>query len=91
MTTAVFDAVADELAERVRRVVREELQGCAGFAQSHPEGFLNVESAARYLDSTPEAIRSAEKRKQLRAHRSTTGRLLFTREDLDAFARGEAA
>jgi len=86
-TVIRIEGLEEDLAELVRAVVREEL----GARESEPRGWLNVESAAAYLDSTPEAVRSAEKRGQLHAHRSGTGRLMFLREDLDAFARGEAA
>jgi hypothetical protein len=95
-----LDALADELLVRVRAVVREQVQSVAGMATSRPEGFFNTESAARYLDSTEEAVRTAVKRGKLNPARRGTGRnarlrrnarLLFTRDQLDAYARGEAA
>jgi hypothetical protein len=94
VASSVFNALADELLEGVRRVVREELQGAAAVAQPQPEGFLNTDSAARYLDTTAEGIRSAVKQGKLNPARRGTGRnarLLFKRDQLDAYARGEAA
>jgi len=89
-----IDALADELIERVRLVVREEITSAAGVAAQEPEGYLNTESAALYLDSSPEAVRTAVKRGKLNPARRGTGRnarVLFTREQLDRYARGEAA
>jgi hypothetical protein len=61
-----MSVIADELIERIRLVVREEVQSVAGAAtHEEPEGYLNTESAARYLDTTPEAIRSAVKQGKL--------------------------
>jgi excisionase family DNA binding protein len=58
-------------------------------ARPPPSPWLNVESAAIYLDTSREAIRGMVKRGQLLPHRSATGRLLFHRDELDAHARGE--
>jgi hypothetical protein len=64
----------------------------ASFPRSQPEQqaqrWLSVESAAVYLDMTPVAIRSAVKREQLVPCRTPTGRLRFSREQLDAWVRG---
>jgi hypothetical protein len=74
------------LEERVRRVVREE----TGRALEVRSAWMNVGGAAEYAAMTPEAIRSATKRGQLRVHRGETGRLRYRTEDLDAFLRGGA-
>jgi hypothetical protein len=80
------EAVLAALEERVRRVVREEIQGAA----SHASPWMDVGRAAEYAAMTPDAIRSATKRGQLRVHRGQTGRLRYRAEDLDAFLRGDA-
>jgi hypothetical protein len=73
--------------DSIRRIVREELQRANG--ERSP--WLNVAGAAEYAAMTPDAIRSAEKRGQVKGHRGTTGRLRFRVDDLDAFlGAGEA-
>ena len=59
--------------------------------REEPSPWLNVKSAAVYLDTTEDAVRALVKRSQLPHFRSDTGRVLFRREELDAYARGEAA
>lgn len=59
--------------------------------QSSGSPWLSVKSAADYLDTTEDAIRALVKRRQVPHHRTETGRLLFRRDELDAFAQGEAA
>jgi excisionase family DNA binding protein len=51
--------------------------------------WYSVATAATYASMSEDAIRSAEKRGQLRGYRSETGRVRFSREALDAFVRGE--
>jgi fido (protein-threonine AMPylation protein) len=83
-----------ELLERIRRTVREEVQDALAAAHQQEPGYLNTESAARYLDTTPQAIRDAVRRGDLHPYRRGNGRnarLSFTREQLDTYARGEAA
>jgi hypothetical protein len=53
--------------------------------------WLDTAEAAAYCRMTAEGIRGAEKRQQLRAHRSETGRVRFLRDDLDRFLGIEAA
>jgi Helix-turn-helix domain len=84
--TVFADSFADDLARRVASIVLESLP-----ATGPVSPWLNVERAADYLDTTPDAIRGMVKRGQVVVHRSSTGRLLFRREDLDAHAMGEAA
>jgi excisionase family DNA binding protein len=59
-------------------------------AQLQASPWLNVDSAAAYLDTSIGAIRGMVKRRQIPVHR-TNGRLLFNRQELDAWARGEIA
>lgn len=89
-----FDAFIAELLDGVRRAVREEVKSALAAAQQQEPGYLSTESAARYLDTTPQAIRDAVRRGDLRPFRRGNGRnvrLSFTRDQLEAYARGEAA
>jgi Helix-turn-helix domain len=86
VTNVFADSFTDDLARRVASIVLDSLP-----ASAPPSPWLNVERAAGYLDTTPDAIRGMVKRGQVAVHRSSTGRLLFRREDLDAHAMGEAA
>jgi hypothetical protein len=73
------------IADRVASVVLERLE-----VQSQPSSpWLDAAGAADYACMTADAIRAAEKRGQLRSHRSSTGRVRYRREDVDAFLRGE--
>jgi excisionase family DNA binding protein len=53
--------------------------------------WLSVKSAARYLDTTPDAIRGLVKRRQIPFRKAPNGRLLFDGRELDRWIRGEAA
>jgi Helix-turn-helix domain len=94
VTSNVFDALTADLLEGIRLVVREEVGAAGVAAQSEREGWLNTDSAAAYLDTSEDALRSAVKTgKIVPARRGTdrNARWSFTREQLDAYARGEAA
>jgi hypothetical protein len=70
--------------DAMRRIVRSEIER-AGTRTP----WLDVAGAAEYASMTEEAIRSASKRSQLRSYRSSTGRVRYRVEDLDAFLRGD--
>jgi hypothetical protein len=74
------------LEDGVRRVIREEIERASDVRSP----WRDVAGAADYAAMTPEAIRSATKRGQLRVHRGQTGRLRYRTEELDAFLRGDA-
>ena len=76
----------DELAARLADNISAREQ-----PQPDPSPWLTTEEAADYCRLSVEAVRGSEKRGQLRAHRSESGRVRYRREDLDAFLRGEAA
>jgi hypothetical protein len=89
LSAELGDALArfvDAIESRVQEVVHEEIER----ALEMRSPWLDVGGAAAYAAMTPEAIRSATKRGQLRVHRGETGRLRFRIEDLDAFLRGDA-
>jgi len=48
--------------------------------------WLNVEDTAGYLRTTEDALRAMVRRGDLPVHRTGTGRLLFRRDELDAYA-----
>jgi hypothetical protein len=81
--TVTFDGFEDVLTRAAREGARLALAEALP-----PSGWLNAKSAAAYLDMTGDALAGAIKRGQLVPHRSSTGRRLFTREQLDEFARG---
>ena len=75
-----------DLEAEVRRIVREEVA-----AAVRPDGLFDVKRAADYLSMTEEALRGLLKRGQIECLRSATGRITFTREQLDRHAAGDAA
>lgn len=78
--TVELPGLAEEL-----RLIRDEVKALAE-RQPDESPWLNIDQAALYLGSTPEAVRAAVKRKQLPAHRTATSRVLLRREELDVFA-----
>jgi hypothetical protein len=50
--------------------------------------WMNLKSAAVYLDTTEEALRGRVKRAEIPVHRRD-GRLYFNRHELDQWVRGE--
>jgi excisionase family DNA binding protein len=76
----------EALAEHVAELVLKRLPSADSVSP-----WLTVAEAAEYLRTTPDGIRSAEKRGQLVGHRpADTRRLLFRREELDGYAQGQA-
>lgn len=69
----------------LRRVIRSELEQV--IARRRPDGFMNVKSAAAYLDCTEDALRARIKRGDIPVFRRH-GRLYFERAELDAYVRG---
>jgi hypothetical protein len=82
----VPDELLDSLALRVADLIAERAT-----PQEQSSPWLNTKSAAAYLDWTEDALRAAVKRGQLVPHRTPAGRLLFRREELDAYALGDEA
>jgi len=76
----------EELLDELRRLVREEVER-ASIMQS--SGLFNAKSAAAYLDMSEDALRGLVKRGQIEFNKSETGRIRFTREQLDAHAKAE--
>lgn len=84
-------SVDQALAEALRPIIREELERALDGVQAGSSPWVDVAGAAAYCVMSPEAIRGALKRGQLKAHRSETGRLRLHRSDLDAFLTGGEA
>jgi hypothetical protein len=49
---------------------------------------MDVGGVADYTSMTPQAVRDAERHGHLRAHRTSSGRLRFHLDDVEAFLRG---
>jgi hypothetical protein len=81
---SISDQFVDVLATRVADVVLERLQH-----QPPNSPWLDAAGVAEYASMSIEGLRAATKRGQLRSHRSTTGRVRYQRDDVDAFVRGE--
>jgi hypothetical protein len=78
----LFEALTDAVSARLR----EDFERAS--KNRHRSGFLNVRSAAEYLDVTEDALRSRVKRREVPVHRRH-GRLYFERAELDRYVRGE--
>lgn len=83
VTLEVPDGLLPQLEQRVAAIVLDQLD------RDPATRWLNVERAADYLSTTPEAIRGLVKRRQLPVHRTPSGRLLFDVVELDAWVRNE--
>jgi hypothetical protein len=79
-----IEGLEEVLASIERRLSAIETQ----LAQPQGPTWLDAKAAAVYLSTTPEAVRSAEKSGHIVATRSRSGRLLFSKEALDDYARG---
>jgi Helix-turn-helix domain len=78
------------LDEALLAAIREEMRAALAAERDQPR-LYNVASAAEYLDMSEEALRGLLKRGQIECLRSETGRITFTREQLDRHAAGDAA
>jgi hypothetical protein len=87
LPVSISDEFIDVLAARVADVVLERLE--LKSRNSAPSPWLDAAGVAEYTSMSIEGIRAATKRGQLKSHRSTTARVRYRREDVDAFLRGE--
>ena len=81
-TVAVSEDFIDTIADRVAELVGAQLS-----TSSNSAGWMDVDAVARYLCTTPDAIRGIVKRRQIPFHRTPTGRLLFDCEEVDSWVR----
>jgi hypothetical protein len=87
-----LELVDFDLEEMLIRAAQEGARRARDEDHGSESPWMGTETAAAYLDTTPDAIRAFEKRGQLRAHRPDGVRLVYYhRNDLDAFARGETS
>jgi hypothetical protein len=77
------EALDQALTDLVRQAVSDALA-----AQEIASGWLDVSRAADYLSMSAKALRHAEARGHVKAHRTPTGRLLFRPSELDEFVLG---
>lgn len=82
ITIEGLDDVLEQILEELRQL-NVKLDSSNGAV-----GWLDIPAAAAYLSTTPAALRRAESRGAIVASRSTTGRVLFSREALDRYAQG---
>jgi excisionase family DNA binding protein len=76
--TEIVERLRAELREECRAQVRAEIE-----AASWPE-WMSVETAARYLDASPERLRKLVARREIPFHQEAPGcRVFFARRDLD--------
>lgn len=91
----VEQIIAETVEDRLRVVVREELQAIIGelrAAAGGAEDELDTAAAAARAEVTPDTIRDWVKRRGLPARRAPGGRdLRIRRADLDAFLASPAA
>lgn len=80
-----FNAAVGQLLDLVREVMREEL--IASRERSRSSGWMNLKTAADYLDMEVEALRSAVRRGKLPVHRGLSGRWMLDRAELDEAVR----
>jgi len=84
-------ALASELSPGIRIVGLEEVvRAAVDAALAEQRGavspWLTVLEAAEYLRTTEDAIRAMVRRSDVPSHRTATGRRLFRRDELDAYA-----
>jgi hypothetical protein len=86
MASVILSGLDEALVDVVREAVRQAL------AEQHPpeqaSGWLDVKRAAEYLSTTPAAIRSLVKRREIPYRKTPNGRLLFRPEELDMWVMG---
>lgn len=76
-----LDALVDLIAARVVTAL-----AAGDKKEATPTGYLNVESAALFLDTSKDAIRQRIKRGQMKPHRAANGQPLFTHAQLVEWA-----
>src|SRR5688572_26831629 len=83
---SVTTAFGEEFFASLARRVAEYLEETIGTLSSETR-WMDVEAAARYLRTTPDAIRGMVKRGQIPVYRTPTGRLLFGSREIDTWVR----
>jgi hypothetical protein len=84
LTLQLSDGQLGNLAKRIAELVAAEL----ALRETTASPWMDVPGVAAYAVMTDQAVRDAEKNGHLRAHRTTTGRLRFHIDDVEAFMKG---
>jgi hypothetical protein len=87
VTNRLAFTIPDELVHALEHLVQRAVADALASHQPRAEGFLDVNGAASFLASTPSAIRSLVKRNAIPHHKAPNGRLLFDRQELEAWVR----
>jgi excisionase family DNA binding protein len=85
-TAEAATLLLDELVKAVANRVAPVIVASAPSEQVSP--WMNIKTAAAYLDTTEQALRARVKRNEIPVHRRD-GRLYFHRTELDQWVRGE--
>jgi excisionase family DNA binding protein len=78
----------DALAEGLRLIVREEVQRLANL---EPSPWLDVKDAGVYTTFGEQSIRALVKRREIPFEKAPNGRILFRRDELDAWITARSA
>jgi excisionase family DNA binding protein len=82
--TAIVERLRAELGDEIRAQVRAEIEAAAWPA------WMSIETAARYLDCTPERIRKLIARRSIPFSQEAPGcRIFLSKTDLDEWMRGD--
>jgi Helix-turn-helix domain len=81
--TLLLDDLVSALAARIASLI-----AAANPRAEQVSPWMNLKSAAVYLDTTEQALRARVKRGEIPVHRRD-GRLYFNRHELDQWVRGE--
>ena len=83
------DVLSSIVRDAAREAAKQAVTDYAARSADTASRWLNVKSAAEYLDITEHALRSLVKRNDIPVHRAPNGRLLFHAVELDEWVRGE--
>jgi len=90
-STELVVTLPEHTLETLLRVIARQVAEEIADNQSTQPRWFDVAGVATYAVMTEQAVRDAEKHGHLRAHRTTSGRLRFRIEDVEAFLAGRPA
>lgn len=85
---SLAEAIIRQVADRIAEVVVDRFDSNSRDGRDTP--WMTVDEVAEYARMTSQAIRDTEKGGHLPAYRTTTGRLRFHIDDVEAFLTGKA-
>jgi hypothetical protein len=86
MSTGEITIAGEGLLARIEGLVARVERLEARLEQPPQVGWYGVPEAARYLSTTPGAVRAAERAGQLESYRSGSGRVMLSQDQLDRHA-----